>query len=311
MTETKTNRGEELNEASIHVASDKTPHIFIFGRENGDTMVARMDDKGKIINDEKAAGDKPMATSAARYTLAITGQKDVTIDLKSAPDKEIIIDAEGRDSKKTTLTHFDGHPPVYVEDGGVSVKASAGEAFGFRARANADGKMEVTSNIQLAKDDKGNILVQRDGKTIMTVEKDARADFRDKDGNVLFTIDGKEGLKTNQEKLQAAEKAAFKHYMRDIKGNDPDLRDPDLARETLVLKESVRVGDPARPQPAAAQAKAEGNGILGSTGSLGRLAAAELAPLKNQLQQSLMSAGTGALTKATGLPPIGPGRGKV
>jgi hypothetical protein len=290
---------QDMKEPVILIDSNKASQAFIFGSKGADTMIGLLDGSGKPV------GDKPLATNAPAYTLSVTGSKDITIDLNRAAEtgtQLIEIEAKGRDAKNTTLTHFTGQPPVKIDDGAVSIQASARETFGFTAQKSADGSMEIRSNIELSKDKDGNILLHRDGQVIMTVEKDAKADFRDKDGNVILSIDGKDGLKKNQENLLAAEKKAFDTYQKEIKSKDIEVNDPDLASEKLVLKQGPK------EEKGQEQAVKKDNGILGSFGSLGndvsKKAQQEAAALQNQMVSTGVETAKEGIKHSLGIPSI-------
>lgn len=298
-------RVADLREARLNIDSGMTNEAILVSNVGG-TFVGLVDPATKG-EDKKLIGNDPLVTDAKTFTLAIHGSKQMTIDmanLEPGAVNEVQIESDkSRDPKKTVITNFTGQPRLRIDDGHVSVQMEAGEAFGFKAQPTQSGQMEVSSSVTLAKDDKGNILVQRNGQTIMTVEKDAKVDIRDKDGNVLFTVDGAAGLEKNQKALREAEEKAFEKYKAALKNRESASFDPDLADKTLFLR-------PMSDQPAQAQAQGQqpaqpqqqGGGMMDSLSRLGSGVQDTLRQVTAPLQQQLTATARDSLT--AGLPRI-------
>jgi hypothetical protein len=284
----------------IEINSDNTDDIFLFGRN----QLGMLDRSSAGSKDRTLLGGDEPAAINPNAELQITGSKEVKIDLKNAAQMEseaIRISAEeGRDSKLTIITGFTGTPPLRIDDGNVSVQMTGQQAFGFRGSAGKDeNNINVTSSITLAKDEDGNTLIQRDGKTIMTVEKDAKLDIRDEKGNVLLSVDGSLKLEENQKNFDKAREKAFKQFQKDIADKDSPSYNPDIAGKTLNYVAQVAAPGTPGAQPAAPEAP---NPML-------EAARGQFQQLASGAQSTLLSAGKDVLTTAvTGVPRI-PGAG--
>ena len=295
-------RGPARDPRKIIIDTSKTDEVFLFGTNR--LVVGMLDRNSKGEDRALVEGTQPEPIDP-QTELNITGTKDIKIDLKNAAQneaKEIRISAaEGRDSEQTVVTGFTGRPPLRIDDGKVSVQMSAEDAFGFSASAGADASSaNVSSNITLVKG-KDGIVVKRGNEVLMTVENDAVADIRDKDGNVILTIDGSKDLEENQKAFDKAREKAFKQFKKDVADKDSPSYNEALAKQTLTYVDAQTL---AQQQQAAQQPAAPNPVMQAARDQFNQVAAGA--------QQTAMSTGkellTSAVSNAVGIPRV-PGVG--